>query len=315
MHVSTLLTSAVSSVAPAMLLVAAAGANAHTYGDGSDFSPWRPDMLTSLLLLMTALVYWRGQHNSESSPREQTRRHYWFWAGWLMLAVALSPPIDPMGNALFSVHMIQHELMMLGAAPLLVMSRPSASLLRGLPRAGARAIGTLLRNTGGSRWLAWLGAPLNAWIIHAVGLWGWHVPALFNAGLRSDLVHTAQHISFLFIALVFWFALLKPKQTAPAANVVYLFTTALHASMLGALLTFSSRVWYTPYQLSAPQWGFTALADQQLGGLIMWMPAGLAFLLAGLASLAAVIRSSDHNQATLTNVSKQRNTDAEHSQR
>lgn len=314
MYVRALLTSAVSGVAPALFLIAASSANAHTYGDGSNFSPWRPDVLTSLLLLLTAFVYWRGQHTSESLSGEQRRRHYWFCAGWLVLAMALSPPIDPMGNALFSVHMIQHELMMLGAAPLLVMSRPSASLLRGLPRAGARAIGALLRNTGGSRWLAWLGAPLNAWIIHALGLWGWHVPALFNAGLRNDLVHTAQHFSFLFIALVFWFALLKPKQTAPAANVVYLFTTALHASMLGALLTFSSRVWYTPYQVSAPQWGFTALEDQQLGGLIMWMPAGLVFLFAGLVSLAAIIRSSDHNQPTLTGVSKQRSNDAEHSQ-
>lgn len=305
--------SAVSIMLSILVLLSAESANAHSYGDGSSFSPWRPDLLTTLLLLMTALIYWRGQRNSQTLSSEAATRQHWFWAGWLVLAIALSPPIDPMGNALFSVHMIQHELMMLGAAPLLVMSRPSANLLRGLPRAVARTIGALLRSTGGSRWLAWLGAPLNAWIIHAAGLWGWHIPALFNAGLQSDLVHTAQHISFLFIALVFWFALLKPKQTAPAANVVYLFTTALHASMLGALLTFSTRIWYAPYQLSAPQWGFTALEDQQLGGLIMWMPAGLVFLLAGLVSLAAVIRNSDHNHPPTRRVSKRHEPGAEHS--
>tara|TARA_R100001039_G_scaffold14674_1_gene8377 strand:- start:5763 stop:6701 length:939 start_codon:yes stop_codon:yes gene_type:complete len=294
-------------------LILISSASAHTYGDGSDFNPWRPDALTTVLLLTTALLYWRGQRTPETLPAEQKNRQYWFWAGWILLAVALSPPIDPMGNALFSVHMIQHELMMLGAAPLLVMSRPSANLLRGLPRPTARAIGTLLRRTGGSRWLAWLGAPINAWIIHAVGLWGWHIPVLFNAGLQSDLVHTAQHISFLFIALVFWFALLKPKQTAPAANVIYLFTTALHASMLGALLTFSSRIWYTPYETSAPQWGFTALQDQQLGGLIMWMPAGIVFLLAGLVSLAAVMRSSEPDQPSPRRASTRPRANTEHS--
>lgn len=279
------------------VLFTATRASAHTVGDRADFNPWIPDVLTTLLLLATALIYWRGQRAGRARTSQQTRQQYWFWCGWMLLTVALAPPIDPLGNALFSVHMIQHELMMLGAAPLLVASRPSASLLRGLPRAAARAVGALLRVTGGSHWLAWLSMPLNAWFIHAAGLWAWHIPWLFNAGLRNDLVHTAQHISFLFIALVFWFALLKPRQKTPAVSVIYLFTTALHASILGALLTFSPQAWYSPYEISAPQWGFTALEDQQLGGLIMWMPAGTVFLVAALVCLAKVLSTVDPDPA------------------
>ncbi len=276
-----------------LVAIAPSASYGHTFGDGTGVYFWIPDPLTTALLLLTACLYWRGQRMGADPSAQQVRRQTWFWLGWALLVIALSPPVDPMGDALFSVHMIQHELMMLGAAPLLVASRPSANLVRGMPRAGALALGAFLRNTGGARWLDWLGAPLNAWLIHAVGLWVWHIPALFNAGLRSELVHTLQHTSFMLIALVFWFALLKPRQNAPAANVLYLFTTALHASMLGALLTFSSRAWYAPYQTSAPLWGFSALEDQQLGGLIMWMPAGTVFLVAALLSLASLLQTRE----------------------
>ena len=120
----------------------------------------------------------------------------------------------------------------------------------------------------------------------------WHAPTLFQATLNNDLIHSLQHLSFLLSALLFWWALLRGREarTGYGMAVLYVFTTGVHSSVLGALLTFSPRVWYPVYAESTGGWGLNALADQQIGGLIMWVPAGLIFLGAGLALFANWIR-------------------------
>src|SRR5690606_24039407 len=109
-------------------------------------------------------------------------------------------PLDALGEVLFSAHMVQHELMMLVAAPFLVLSRPSSALLQGLPRLLAAPVVSPLRYSARMRLWQGLLSPLGAWTVHFVGLWVWHVPALFNAGLRSTWVHSLQHLSFLVVA-------------------------------------------------------------------------------------------------------------------
>jgi putative membrane protein len=125
-----------------------------------------------------------------------------------------------------------------------------------------------------------LTAPASAWSFHAVALWLWHVPALFVAALDSEAIHVLQHTCFFTSALVFWWAALGRRLRAPdATSIAMLFTTMLHTSALGLLLTFSTTPWYG----SAPDFlGLTALEDQQLGGLVMWVPGGLAYLVGGL---------------------------------
>jgi putative membrane protein len=125
-----------------------------------------------------------------------------------------------------------------------------------------------------------------------VAVWVWHAPVLYQATLGSELVHTLQHASFLVTALLFWWALLRGHEgrVGRPASVIYLFTTAMHTSLLGALLTFSERLWYPLYDESTSAWGLTPLEDQQLAGLIMWVPAGLVYLIAALALCAAVLR-------------------------
>jgi len=112
--------------------------------------------------------------------------------------------------------------------------------------------------------------PIVAWVIHAVALWTWHVPALFEAVLHNEWVHTAQHLSFLLSALLFWWALIHGRQgwMGYGAAALYVFTTSLHSGLLGALLTFSKSVWYPSYVGLTNSWGLTPLEDQQLGGLI-----------------------------------------------
>jgi putative membrane protein len=132
----------------------------------------------------------------------------------------------------------------------------------------------------------------------------WHVPSLFQATLGSEVVHAAQHVSFLASALVFAEALVyrggdggADARMGYGAAVVYLFTTAVHTSVLGALLTFSNELWYPAYQTTTAAWGLTPLEDQQLGGLIMWVPAGVVYVVAGLALLAAWLGEAERRVA------------------
>lgn len=134
------------------------------------------------------------------------------------------------------------------------------------------------------------GLALSAWLLHAIVLWGWHFPVMFQASLKSDAVHTVQHLSFLVSALLFWAALIGTSaRMRDGSAVLYILTTLIHTGMLGALLTFSSTVWYPVYAGRTEAWGLTVLEDQQLGGLIMWVPAGFVLLLAALAVAAKVV--------------------------
>lgn len=279
-------------------LLAPAAACAHS---GEPLAPhdlwgaWRFEPGTVIPLAISALLYLIG---ARSERGVTLKARILFWTGWLTLALALVSPLHPLGEALFSAHMTQHEILMVGAAPLLVLSRPLVPLLWGFPLGGRRVLGRWSR-AGTVQW-AWraITAPLAAWWIHAIALWAWHAPALFQATLTNEWVHAAQHTSFFLSAMLFWWSLFDAHGKAGCgAAVLYVFTTAIHTSILGALLTFAHTVWYPAYAATAGAWGFTAIEDQQLGGLIMWIPAGLVYLAAGLFLLAAWMRESDEAYA------------------
>jgi len=133
---------------------------------------------------------------------------------------------------------------------------------------------------------------MNAWLVHAVVIWGWHLPVLFQAALHNDALHGLQHLSFLGSALLFWWAILHPRRQAGLGlSVLYLFTTAVHTAVLGALITFARTPWYPAYV--APAAGLGPLEDQQLAGLVMWIPAGLAYLVAALVIVRRWLSESE----------------------
>jgi putative membrane protein len=202
-----------------------------------------------------------------------------FAAGWVATTVALLSPLDEWGTRLFSWHMIQHEVLMLIAAPCLVLGRPLVAFLWAFPERERARIGRWTRRPGvRGPWRA-LTAPLTGWWLHALALWVWHAPVLFTLALTNRLVHDLQHVSFFATALIFWAALFETRaREAQGASIVYLLTTTIHSGVLGALITFATYPWYTPYLTTAPQLGWTALEDQQLGGLIMWVPASLVYI-------------------------------------
>jgi putative membrane protein len=144
---------------------------------------------------------------------------------------------------------------------------------------------------------AFLTDPLAAWSLHALALWAWHIPAWFESALRSTPYHALQHASFLVSALLFWWAVLgaDPRGRGSGFAMFYLFSTMMHTSALGALLTLAPTPWYPSYAASTGALGIDPVQDQQLGGLIMWVPGALAYLLAGLAIVARLLSRPAEN--------------------
>lgn len=277
----------------AIPLILPLSASAHSGEPPQPHDLWRAwtfDSGVLLPLLAAAFLYARGSRRARGVTFWQARS---FWAGWIVLVMALASPLHSLGEALFSAHMAQHELLMLGAAPLLVISRPLVPILWGLPLNWRRAAGQCFKAPAVQRRWRGLTHPFTAWCIHAVALWGWHAPALFQATLSSNVVHAAQHLSFLGSALLFWWSLFYAGGPSHyGLGVLYIFTTAVHTSILGALLTFAPHVWYPAYGFRAAPWGLAPLQDQQIGGLIMWVPAGIVYIAAGLALFAAWLQAS-----------------------
>jgi putative membrane protein len=214
--------------------------------------------------------------------------------GWMSLAIALLSPLDPASDLLFSAHMIQHELLMVCAAPLLVMGRPLSVIPWSLPAAARHQVLAWARTDVVRRPFEALTQPAVAWLLHAAALWGWHVPAAFEAALRHPALHAVQHATFFWTALLFWWAVVNGRfgRLGHGVALLSVFTTSLHGGLLGALLTFAPGIAYPLQERLAPTVGVAPLADQQAAGLVMWVPFGVAFVLAGVALAAAWMGAS-----------------------
>jgi putative membrane protein len=213
-----------------------------------------------------------------------------------------------MSSQLSATHMVQHMLLMMLAAPLLALGSPGFVMLWALPLRWRRGAGPWLRclETGHSvSYRLW--QPVLIWSVYAITLWIWHLPALYQAALRRHLVHEIQHLAFLLTAFLFWRVLLDPigrLKLSRGAGVLYLFATSLHAGALGAFMTLSPRAWYPAYAATTPAWGLTPLADQQLAGLIMWMPACSIYALAAAAMFFTWLREAEARSETRGEVRK-----------
>jgi cytochrome c oxidase assembly factor CtaG len=208
--------------------------------------------------------------------------------GLAVIALALLSPLDGASDVLFSAHMAQHELLMLIAAPLVVLGRPMIAMLWALPRRGRLRVieGAHLRPIAGT-W-AVLTNPFVAVALHALARWVWHVPALFDAALADERVHLVQHASFLATAALFWWTLIAGRYRAAGygVGVAFVFFTAIHSGLLAAMLSLSDHPWYA-HSIRTAAWGIDAIDDQRRAGLLMWVPAGVLMMGTGLALLAA----------------------------
>lgn len=217
-----------------------------------------------------------------------------FVAGWAVLVATLASPLDALSDALFAAHMTQHELLMLVAAPLVVLGRPLAVLPWALPHEARLQLRRMPRSWVGALWRR-ITAPVTVLALHGLIVWVAHVPALFEAALAHQGVHAVQHLLFFWSAALFWWALVHGRygRLGYGVSVLFVFITGLHTSLLGALLTFAPTVWYPTYAARIGARGGSALEDQQLAGMIMWIPAGTLFLVIGLALVSAWIGQSE----------------------
>jgi putative membrane protein len=250
---------------------------------GEWWRAWAPEPAVLLALAVLATAYHRGLRRLwRAGPRAVTgRQALAFAAGLAAVALALVSPLDTLSGALFAAHMAQHMLLIMVAAPLLVLGAPGLPLLLALPPAWRRRLARIRRHPLATAGWRLLSRPAVAWAVHVGALWLWHLPGPYQTALASDPVHAAEHASFLGTAMLFWWVVLsadRRRRLAPGFAALYLFAAALQGSALGALLLFAPAPLYPLQALGSASFGLPPLADQQVAGLIMWIPADLVYL-------------------------------------
>lgn len=214
--------------------------------------------------------------NRQAEPRP--RHIAAFYTGLALLSLALLPPLDRLAEALFSAHMVQHLVVVLAASPLLVYGRPHLPFALAAPPSARRWIN---RGTKGARPLtAWVSGALAVGLLHAAVLWVWHLPRPYQAAIGDRSIHAVEHLSFFVTALLFWRLVIRAggrRRLGHLPATLLVLATALQSSALGVILSFATFRLY-PVHDETGAWGLTPLADQQLAGAIMWIPAGAVYL-------------------------------------
>jgi cytochrome c oxidase assembly factor CtaG len=290
-------------VALAVLFVAApASAHAgHEHGIG-----WTLDLSVTLPLLLAAVLYAAGfarLRRRAGRGRDALVRQAWLYAaGWAILAGALVSPLHEAGERSFTMHMIEHELIMLVATLLLAASSAGGVLAWGLPRPLRQALGGSWKSPLQSLWRR-LTDPITATIVQGAVMWAWHAPPLFDRALDHPGWHIAQHASFFISALLFWWAMLHPRgrNQGYGVSAACLFATSLIGGALGALMSFSSSPWYADYAaMGMTGIGLDPVEDQRLAGLIMWIPGGLVHGVAAIILFYKWLKAAEGSHAALS---------------
>jgi cytochrome c oxidase assembly factor CtaG len=277
---------------------------------GEESSTWRNEAALLTPLVVSGIWYIVGilrlRARVSSTRNSLWRNGFLFGVGWLTLIGSLLSPLHELGEISFTAHMTEHELLMLVAAPLMALSRPVAVFLWACPRLVRQALIRGCNSALVSYVWRFLTDPIVATILQICALWLWHMPSLFDRALDSEWWHALQHLSFLFSALLFWWSLTRSshRRSRRAIAAVCLFITSLASGALGALMAVSLSPWYEGYAAIgmhglAPG-GLTAAEDQQLAGLIMWIPGGLVhFIAAGVFAYGALkqVRSREPRAA------------------
>jgi len=261
---------------------------------GWTFALWlTAPLAVSAVLWLTGLV--RRFRRTRAGQPLLRREALWFALAWIILALAVLSPLHAAGERSFTLHMIEHEIIMLVAAPLFALARPLPTMLWGFAQPWRAGIGAAAAATR-PFWRA-IAAPIFATVAQAAALWLWHAPALFDLALGSDVWHAVQHISFFVTALLFWAAILDRRRSI-GLRALCLFATFIVSGALGALMAFSESPWYEPYALlgMTPQ-RLTPAEDQQLAGLLMWVPGGFVHAAAALGLLAPFLGADEPKRA------------------
>jgi cytochrome c oxidase assembly factor CtaG len=251
---------------------------------GSWWTSWNFDPLVLIAVAGAAAAYAQGLRALGPRRRRWRRRSWAFGGGQVAVLAALVSPIDTHAGQLLSVHMVQHLLLVLVAAPLFVLGRPLVPVSLAL----SRRTRVWLRKAARTAPLAATGRimciPVVAWLLHVSVLWAWHAPGPYQAALGDPWLHALEHASFLGTAVLFWWVALADgahRVLARGGDVLFVLAGWIQSGALGALFTFASAPIYPIYVSSAHLSVSASLHDQQVAGLVMWIPAGLVYLVAG----------------------------------
>lgn len=229
------------------------------------WTDWNADPTVVGALLVTALAYLRLSRRFP--PRG--RQSIYFWLGWLVLVAALLSPIDLGARYLFTLHMLQHMLLLLVAPPLMALAVPPSLL------------GWIYQRPALRRLLRAVWSPVPAFLLFNGILLLWHLPAAYDATLHSPWIHAAEHASFVATGLVFWGLIASPAPIFVRApwglRLALLVGTDIVNFILGFALTFAGRPFYLAYTVVPRLWGLTPLDDLKLGGVLMWVMGQLIY--------------------------------------
>lgn len=257
---------------------------------------WNLDPVVVIGLLVVAWLYWRGQA-SAGRPEADAWRPRCFAGAMVAVGVALVSPLDAVSGVLAAAHMVQHIVLLLIVAPLLALSAPLATFVRGSPRVVHQATARWRKRLGLTRPnLRFLRAPVTVWLLHVGTLWFWHAAAPYDAALGNRVLHVFEHASFLVTGVLFWRVVVGSRVAGRVSNglgVLLVFAMAMQSVFLSALLTFAQEPWYSGYAATTRAWGLEPLGDHQLAGVIMWIPAGLVYVGTALALLVTWIQATE----------------------
>lgn len=257
---------------------------------------------TVVLLTMTTLYLIGSRRLALEAPNAAypTWRKVAYLSGIASLVLALLSPIAAYGERLFFIHMIQHMLLLMIAPPLLLLGAPMLPMLWALPRGWRRRLtrlikpGSPLQRAGNALTTPWVAVMLY---VATVAIW--HLPKFYDAAQGRTLAHDIEHLMFFGTAMLYWWPVVHPargrRRLSFGFAVPYLVPPFAEGTLIGIYLTFLGQPIYETYQFTDQPWGFSALSDQQLAGLLMWVPGGMLFLVPLIGILSQIVRDEEQN--------------------
>jgi putative membrane protein len=256
----------------------------HGYYDGPFFFAWTFDPLVTVGLIAAAVLYWKAWSRVQASGVRPLPRVYAvsFYSGLATVALSLLGPFETYNANLFMLHMSQHLILMQISAPLILIGRPVQVFLRALPPATTkRVVGSIFLRDWSRLTIVAITAPITAFVLFNVNLGFWHLPVYYEAAITNSWVHYLQHVTFFGFAMLYWWTIIDPVPRHHRLGTLLamgsVFFSMMVGSIIGAIITLSDTVLYPYYLESLNPWNISALADQQIGGLIKWVGSSMLY--------------------------------------
>lgn len=266
---------------------------------------WRPEVIITILMLGVLFTLGWFRLRAITGPAKSWRslgarwRPVSYIAGLLVIGFALLSPLDVLVQQLFFMHMIQHLLLIMIAPVLLLLPNPMPFVLWGLPTTARLKVGGWLnhilnKESTIGKILRKLTGPVIVWFIMIAFIIGWHDPNMYNAALRSELVHDIEHITMFTAGMLFWWTVTGAgprlhKNLSRPAKVAFVLAAIPPNMALGAVLSFNQEPIYSYYSDMPRLWGISVLDDQRLSGIIMWIPGSMMYFMAALALIFMIL--------------------------